>query len=289
MNTLATFTTLLLIGLASTNLFSEESVTYTGEKDITKLVVIFIREPFKDGEATSAYEKIHVFFIEEGKGLFVLKNKQITNLLENGNDISTTYDINNTQLYFAASDGIYSFNNQENKAEKYGTLTDNTVAVAKYWGTNDLYILTTDNVVYKVTEDGTKKEEITNVKDAQQIVLDSANNLYFVDSKKHVYVRLDVDGTVMSIIGLPANPNVQIMRAPEIIKEAVAVMGGKKNYFAFANGTSRADSILDKHPIFAVIVNETSALLYASQNNKIYEYVQDMLPIVYDSMQDDML
>ncbi|XP_028157643.1 uncharacterized protein LOC114350887, partial [Ostrinia furnacalis] len=215
----------LLIGLASTNLFSEESVTYTGEKDFTKLVVIFIREPFKDGEATSAYEKIHVFFIEEGKGLFVLKNKQITNLLENGNDISTTYDINNTQLYFAASDGIYSFNNQEKKAEKYGTLTDNTVAVAKYWGTNDLYILTTDNVVYKVTEDGTKKEEITNVKDAQQIVLDSANNLYFVDSKKHVYVRLDVDGTVMSIIGLPANPTVQIMRAPDIIKDAVASHG----------------------------------------------------------------
>ncbi|MBR0581409.1 hypothetical protein HF286_19770, partial [Bacillus altitudinis A23-8] len=67
------------------------------------------------------------------------------------------------EVYFAASDGIYRFNEQEKKAEKYGTVTDNTIAIAVINGTNDFYILTAENVVYKVTDDGTRKEEITNV------------------------------------------------------------------------------------------------------------------------------
>ncbi|XP_028166831.1 uncharacterized protein LOC114357426 [Ostrinia furnacalis] len=297
MNTLATFTALLLVGLASTkpttnddtlhiveDLFPEEFVIYTGEKDITKIVVPLNSINFddkEDVEETSDDENIYVFFIEEGKGLSVLKNKQATKLLENGNDISASSD-QSKEVYFAASDGIYRFNEQEKKAEKYGTVTDNTIAIAVINGTNDFYILTAENVVYKVTDDGTRKEEITNVKDAQQILLDSANNLYFVDNKKHVYVRLAEDGTVKSIKGLPAHPSdVQLLRPPFVVEEAVPVVAGKKTYLAYANGTSEfADIILDTKP--SAISFETTLLIFAGHNNKIYEY--NLLAIVLTEM-----
>ncbi|XP_063835347.1 uncharacterized protein LOC135084497 [Ostrinia nubilalis] len=189
MNTLATFTALLLVGLASTKpttnvhtldineaFFPEAFVIYRGEKDITNIVVPVNSINFDytvDEDAPIDLdeinlEDIYVFFIEEGKGLFVLQNKQATKLLENGNDISASSD-ESKEVYFAASDGIYRFNEQKKKAEKYGTVTDNTIAIAVINGTNDFYILTAENVVYKVTNDGTRKEEITNVKNAQQI------------------------------------------------------------------------------------------------------------------------
>ncbi|XP_063835415.1 uncharacterized protein LOC135084574 [Ostrinia nubilalis] len=293
MNTLATFTALLLVGLASTkpttnndslhiieDLFPEVFVIYTGEKDITKIVVPLNSINFddtEDVEVISNDENIHVFFIEEGKGLFVMKNKQVTKLLENGNDISASSD-QSKEVYFAASDGIYRFNEQEKKAEKYGTVTDNTIAIAVINGTNDFYILTAENVVYKVTDDGTRKEEITNIKDAQQIVLDSAENLYFVDNKKDVYVRLAEDGTVKSIKGLPAHPSdIQLLRPPFVVEEAVPVIAGKNTYLAYANGTSEfADIILDTKP--SAISLDTTLILFAGHNNKIYEY--NLLAIV---------
>ncbi|KAL0810309.1 hypothetical protein ABMA28_010468 [Loxostege sticticalis] len=287
MNTFVTFTALLLVGLASTapvnddilhidnELFPELFVIYTGENDITNLVVPvnslnFEDEPDDEEAFASATAGIYIFFVEENKGLFVLQNKTATKLLENGNDISAASD-DNKAVFFGASDGIYTFNAEKKTAEKYGTLTDNIINIAVANATNEIFILTADHIVYKVTEDGTNKEEVTEVEDAQQIVLDSSNNLYFVNSKKQVHVRLYEDGTVKKIKDLPAHPSsVKLLRPPIVIDDSVPVISGKKAFLAYSNGTAEfAEIILDTKPTAYSV--EPSLLVYAAHDKKIYE------------------
>ncbi|KAL0859778.1 hypothetical protein ABMA27_010134 [Loxostege sticticalis] len=282
MNTFGTFTALLLVGLATaapvndevfhltSDWFPDNFVVYTGENEITNIVVPVNTLNFKRDTVSAISDNIYIFFVEANKGIFLLKNKTATKLLDNGNYISAPRD-HSKDVFFAASDGIYTFNAEKKTAEKYGSLTDNIISIEVANKTNEIYILTVDHILYKVTEDGNHKEEITNVKDAQQIALDSFNNLYYVDSKKHMYARLQIGGAVKKVKNLPDDPTyIKLLRPPVVLNHLVPVIADEKG-FMVKDGTAEIPEIIFDIKPTAYSV-EASLILYLGHNNKIYEY-----------------
>ncbi|KAL0859779.1 hypothetical protein ABMA27_010135 [Loxostege sticticalis] len=250
--------------------YLEDLVVYTGENEITNIVVPLNSINFNDHTDLENFD-VYVFFVEADKGLYVLKNNVATKVLDNGKDVASSMD-DSTQVFIGATDGIYTFNAEKKTAEKYGTLTDNIKNILVTNGTDEIFILTEDKVFYKVTEEGTKKEEITNVKDAIQVVLDPLNNLYFVDSKKHVYVKSFEDGTVRKVKGVPANPKfVELLRPPAIVDDGVPFISGKKVYDVHANATAEFTGLVltSKPSAYAV---EATLVLYFAHDKKIYQY-----------------
>ncbi|XP_028166849.1 uncharacterized protein LOC114357437 [Ostrinia furnacalis] len=209
MNTQVAITILLLVGLVTAvhsssvnnDLNNEDAVVYPRKNYIMKIVV-----PLNSMTLNEDTDNKYLFYIDAQKGLYVEKNGEVTKLLTNVVDIAATMD-NSNKVYLAATDGIYTFKAKDRIAEKYGSLTDNVISIAVTSGTEEIYIITKEKVLYKVTDGGNSKVEIANVKDALGMALDGMNNLYFVDGKKQVFVR-STDGIVTKVKGLPENPTV---------------------------------------------------------------------------------
>ncbi|XP_028166840.1 uncharacterized protein LOC114357431 [Ostrinia furnacalis] len=265
--TLATITILLLVGLLTAecftvdkNWFNENSVVYTGENEITKISVPMIFNSMKNDGSFDLY----VFFIEAQKGLYVLKNQKVTKLFANGADVAES---SNGTVYLAATDGIYTFNAEKNTAEKYGSLTDNVISIAVANGTQEIYIITKDKVLFKVTDEGNSKVEITEVKDAVDMVFDLFSNLYFVDTKKQVFVRSH-DGNVTKVTGLPENPSVvKLFRGKSY---AAPIFVDDKVYVVNFDGTTEFHNTT--FSISPTAVSFETCLFHLARNKKIYKY-----------------
>lgn len=244
----------------NSELFIDEFVVYTSEHEIVSLTVplnaVNFDEDSDDSSSEDTNTDVTVFFVEadvndkgekDYKGLYSLKNGKATKVLETGTDASATND-DTSEVYLSAKDGIYVFDAKTNKAIKYGTVTDSLIGIVKTNGSDVLYVLTEDHDVYKVSEAGNKKEKLEEVKDAQQIVLDYSNNLYFYSKDKVPYVV--TESGVKKITGLAENPAyVQLIKPPFIIEDGAIFTSDDKVYIIYVNGTSEiTDFILQAKP-----------------------------------------
>ncbi|KAM3968654.1 uncharacterized protein ACR2FA_012516 isoform 1-T2 [Aphomia sociella] len=311
MNILAIFTTSLLIALASAapttdtsqesdktiitkDFFLDDLVKYTSQHDIIQIVVPLNALNFEDDDddfsTESDEESSVIFFVEadidnEGKkdykGLYVLKKGKATKLLENGRDAAAVND-DSKLVYFAASDGLYVYNAKENKAEKYGTLTDNIIGIAKENSTETLYIVTDNNELYKVTEEGTKKTKLDEAKNVQQIVLDYNENIYFYGEDKQAYV-INAEGA-KKIEGLPEKPSsVYLLKPPFVLEDSVPFVVDDKVYYVYANGTSELSEFeLQAKP--TAYGMEATLIEYFAYNKKIYEF--NILALILGQIKD---
>ncbi|KAJ8708117.1 hypothetical protein PYW08_010483 [Mythimna loreyi] len=262
--------------------FPDSLAVYTADHDIVKILTPLNALNFEDDtdeDTDEGSDSDTVTFIvladvqENGnkvdQGLYRLKNGQSTKLLDNGRDAAASNDDTKT-AYFAASDGIYSYNAAENKAEKYGTVTDDLISIAKVNGSDVIYALTAANVLLKVTEEGTKKEVVDKVVNAQEIILDYQNNLYYYTNDKTVYVL--VGDEVRKIEGLPANPSyLNIINPPFVIENGVPVIVDNKSYIVYENGTSETGDIefVVRPSAYSM---EATLIQYYGYNKKVYEY-----------------
>ncbi|XP_047037907.1 uncharacterized protein LOC124643097 [Helicoverpa zea] len=307
MKLLLFFTASLLAGLAysaptsnddddtlvvTADFFPESLAVYTAEHDIVKLLVPLNALNFEDDadeeEESSSDSDALVFFVQADKnengglvdqGLFVLKNGQATKLLDHGRDAAAANDDTKT-AYFAANDGIYAYNAKDNKAEKYGTVTDDLISIAKVNGSDILYILTADQVVYKVTEEGTKKEKLNQIVNAKELILDYQNNLYYYTNDNKVYVL--VGDEVKQISGLPENASsVNIINPPFVIENGVPVIVDNKAYVAYENGTSELAGFDFQIKPTAYAMEATLIQFYAYEK-KVYEY--NVLTILFSEL-----
>lgn len=263
--------------VVNSELFINDCVVYTSEHDIVALTVPLNLVNFGEDTDDSKID-ITLYFVEadvndkgkkDYKGLYSLKNGNATKVLETGTD-ATACDDGSKQVYFSAKDGIYVYDGKLNKLEKYGTITDSLMSIVKLKGSDVIYVLTEDHNVYTVTDGGNKKEKLHDVNDAQQIVLDYANTLYFYGKDKVPYV-VTTDGT-KKITGLPENPTyVQLIKPPFIIENGVVFASDDKVYTIYANGTCElTDFILHLKP--TAYAPEAAIIQYYSYNKKIYEY-----------------
>ncbi|CAB3254639.1 unnamed protein product [Arctia plantaginis] len=203
------------------------------------------------------------------QGLYIRKKGEVTKLLDNGRDAAAANDDTKT-AYFGAQDGIYAYNDKENKAEKYGTITDSIISIAKVNGSDIIYILTDDHILYKVTEAGTTKAKIEGAVNAQKIVLDYENNLYYYTDEKKVYVVGD-DG-IKQITGLPEDPSyIELLKPPFVLDNGVPVVVNDLAYIAYPNATSETSEFgFETKP--SAYAPEATLIQYYAYNKKIYEY-----------------
>ncbi|CAG4960850.1 unnamed protein product [Parnassius apollo] len=301
------FVLALLIGLASAapvsnekhgkfvvtrEFFPESLVVYSGEHEIVNIFVPL--NGLNYAEKPDDDRKIILFFVEadeddSGKridqGLYVLKDGVPKKLLDHGRDASAAND-DSQEVYFAAEDGIYLYNPEENSAEKYGTVSDSIIGIAKENNSDVIYILTEDFEVFRVSEAGEKKEKIEEIVGAQQIVLDYKNNLYFYDADKQPFVY-SKDG-VKKIEGTPEHAVKAHLLKPSLYTEdSVPFIVDGKIYILYADGSAQPFDIEiapDAQP--SAYSMETMLMQYYALDNKIYEF--DIMDIMIDGILNTM-
>lgn len=275
--------------------FIDEFKVYSAEHDIVQILVPLNALNFDDDEDDESgdddSEEAYIFFVEadvkdgvkEYKGVSVIKNKQAKKILETGTDAAAANDDTKT-AYFSATDGIYSYNVEKNTAEKYGTVTDNLISIAKVNGSDVIYVLNDKFELFKVTEEGTKKEKIDAVVGAQQIVLDYANNLYYYNADKQAFVYND-EG-VKKIEGLPDSPSyINLLKPPFVIEEGIPVVIDNSSYLIFVNGTSTITDFdfVVKPTAYAM---EATLIQYFAHDKNIYEY--NILAILFSTFLEEI-
>ncbi|XP_028040546.1 uncharacterized protein LOC114250751 [Bombyx mandarina] len=173
---------------------------------------------------------------KESMGIYAHKNGKVKKILEDGLAISD-WPLN-PRTYLGNKDGIYAYDKETEKLEKYGNLSDNVIGIVKENRTDDLYILTEDHVVYKVIEEGTKKIKVNEAEHAEQIALDWDDNLYYIGANNQPYVV--TSNGVKKIEGLPANPtSALISRPPITIEHGAWFISGQQPYIIYPNATSK--------------------------------------------------
>ncbi|XP_038217311.1 uncharacterized protein LOC119836128 [Zerene cesonia] len=307
---LKSFAAVLLLGLVygaptsddehltiTSEYYAESLVVYKGNHDIVSILVPLNSLNFDEDESSESDEsesEITVFFAEadideNGKrvdqGLYVLKNGKAKKILENGRDAAASGDSSKT-VYLAASDGIYVYNQEDNTAVKYGSVSDSIIGIAQEVESDVLYILTEDNTVYKVTDNGNNKAKIDDIVNAQQIVLDYSNNLYFYtpDKKVHVYTS----ESVKDIGGLPENPSkITLVKPPILLDSGIPVVVDTASYIIYENGTTEDYGIdFESNTVPTAYGMEAALIQYYAHNKKIYEY--NILAMVLGSILDEL-
>lgn len=270
--------------IISRDFYIKDFIKYSAEHDIVKVVIPLNSINFDESESSeensSEEADVLLFFVEADidengdrvyKGLYSLKDGKAKKVLENGRDIAASAD-DSKLVFFGASDGIYVYNSEDDSAVKYGSVEDDIVGIAKEKTGEVIYILTNDHIVYKVSENGTKKEKLEDVVNAKQIVLDFSDNLYFLSDDKVPHVR-NAEG-VKQIEGLPENSSyLQLVRPPFILDDGVLFVADKSVYIIYANGTSENSGFEIKSDARPSAYAPDGALIqFYAHDKKIYEY-----------------
>ncbi|CAG4960742.1 unnamed protein product [Parnassius apollo] len=263
--------------------YLKKFVIYNAKYDVVNILVPTNSLNFDDNDDEKNMENfaknIILFFVEADvdaagnrvdKGLYVYKNGEATKLLENGRDAAASSD-DSTDVFFGAKDGIYTYDNKENKAVKYGSVTDDIIAIAKENATDVIYYLNKDHELYKVTDNGQKSVKIDDVVGAQEIVLDPANNLYFVTEDKQVYV-VNENG-VKKITGLPEHPKSVKLIKPPVLEDGAVFLSDNAFYAIYSNGTSElTDFEITSEAKPSAYAMEATMVQFFAFHKKIYKY-----------------
>ncbi|XP_063370425.1 uncharacterized protein LOC134658701 [Cydia amplana] len=255
--------------------YPDSFAVYTGHYDIVDIVVPLNQINYSDDSNEITDETITIFFVEadvkddgtyDYKGLYTYKNGVAKKVLENGQ--CTTY-YKDKIVYFGASDGIYKYNEQDQTATKYGTVSDSVIRMAVDTEHANVYYLTSDYVLYKYDEGEKVATEVEAVKDARDIVLDFDGIMYFYDGSHQFYTY---NGQrVLKIEGLPAHSTkVTLIRSPYMCIQAFAVIDGRL-YKLNVDGTSEKTPVkFQSQP--TAYAPDTILYQYYAYKQKIYLY-----------------
>ncbi|XP_034837711.2 uncharacterized protein [Maniola hyperantus] len=278
-------------GFVTRDIYREEYVKYKADHDIVNMVLplnalisVVLSEARKSSDKTNP--SLVLFIVEADvqpdgsrvdRGLYILKlvdgEAEATKILDNGRDAATSGPgDNSTKAFFGAKDGLYVYNPETNSADKYGPITDSIIAIDMEKLGEVIYILTEDRDVYKVTDNGEKKEKLDDVVKPKQIVLDYQNNLYFFSDDKILYVRT-TDG-VKKIEGLPvATGSVILLKSPIFLENGALVIIDNKVYLIYSNRRSAFIGIeLQPKEMPTALAIEAFLFQYYAHDKKIYEY-----------------
>ncbi|XP_041972707.1 uncharacterized protein LOC121728599 [Aricia agestis] len=281
------------------NFYRSERIKYKSNHDIVSILVpfnslYFNRDVPSESNPKEKVMDLVLFFTEADvsedgiksyKGVSVMKKNKVTKLLENGKDMAASGD-NGKVVFIGASDGLYVYNDEQTAVEKFGSISDDVIGIAKQEYGDAIYILTAKKEVHKVTEKGNTKEKIDDIVDAEQIMLDYNNNLYFYSSDKQV--KICTTEGIKKVDGLPENPtNVQLIKPAFVMRDFVPVVVDDSVYIIYTNGTSAKAGIDFKEAKYrpTAYSMEGTIVQYYAYNKTIYEY--NMLDIVSGSGMDE--
>ncbi|XP_026484010.2 uncharacterized protein LOC113392023 [Vanessa tameamea] len=285
--------------LITKSMFPKEFIKYKAEHEIVNLLLPINSLNFDEDESSESSseeteKEILLFFVEADidsngnrvdQGLYVLKEGKATKLLDHGRDAAASGD-DSKLVFFGAKDGIYVYNNKNNSADKYGTVDDSIIGIAKEKTGDVIYILTENHELFKVSNAGTTKEKLDDVVNAKQIVLDYSDNIYFYSDDKQAYVRTADD--IKKIEGLPENPSsVTLIKPPFILENAVLFNVDNIVYIIYANGTSEHAGFEFKPKVKpSAYAPEAALLQYYAYDKNIYEY--NILTIIFGTVLEEL-
>ncbi|XP_063630428.1 uncharacterized protein LOC134801763 [Cydia splendana] len=270
--------------------YPDSFAVYTGHHDIVDIVVPLneINYSVESNEDTDV-TKLTMFFVEadvkddgtyDYKGLYTYKNGVAKKLLENGQ--CTTY-AKDKIVYFGASDGIYKYNEQDQTATKYGTVSDSVIRMAVDTEHANVYYLTSDYVLYKYNEGEKMATKVEAVKDARDMVIDWDGIMFYYDGNHQFYTY---NGQrVLKIDGLPAHPaKVALVRPPVLINQAFAVIDGRL-WVLNVDGTSEMSPVKFQS-LPTAYAPDTILYQYYAYKQKIYLY--DLATLCADKNFDEL-
>ncbi|CAG9572628.1 unnamed protein product [Danaus chrysippus] len=215
----------IMVPLTALTLESMKDIDFDSKPDMT---VFLVEADLKDGKRID-------------KGLYLYKNGEEKMVLPNGRAAAASFN-DEKIVYFGASDGLYVYNVDSKSADKYGNFSDSIIDIATNVDGKHIYILSEDHKLYNVTNEGADKELLQDVEDAQEIVLDYFENIYFYDSNKDVFIK-NADG-IIKVRGLPKGRKSLKFLGQDFLKvRYVILMTDNVLYVTFANGIAFTSSV----------------------------------------------
>ncbi|KAJ0170592.1 hypothetical protein K1T71_013963 [Dendrolimus kikuchii] len=272
---------IILENNTSTSMFHEQQIIFSAGFNISRILVPADGNKYLQPDTS---EIPSVFFtvvdpkLEGGSCIYVLEGFVSFEILEGGRDTTADYSFDNT-IYFGAKDGLYKYHPDSLSAKKYGLFRDDIIQLQKANGTDEIYILTADNKIYKIERNGTVKTRISDVVCATEFVLDTSNNLYYVSCDLKMLNIVRRDGAVINLANsiLIEVKDLVLLRPAFVMEESIPILGDGFLYIVNSNGScDKKDFYINDKP--SALSIDTALYVVAALKGKIYEFnVMDVL------------
>lgn len=268
----------------NTNLTEESKVygyhhIYTTKNEILNILIPRHFLTYAQNLGWAYDQKKVLFIIESNNGdanIISVYKGNVTKLIE-GNDVTET--IYGENIYIATNNGIQSY--KDDKTEKYGTLNDTFINIAFLYNT-DLYAIGGDKKLYRIVNNGTKKETVNEVIDAERMVVDKDNNIYYQNSNNEVFVYNYFEG-IRNVEGLPNNiTKLKVMKA--LRDDGGVFITTDKNLSCFINCnencTAKCDTKTETQFLTSFALARPSHWYLAVKNSVFeYDYLRTLGPV----------
>lgn len=173
-------------------------------------------------------------------------------------------------VYFGSRDGVYRYHRETLSAKKLGPFRDSIIQLQKANGTDKNYFLTEHNKLFELENEGTIRNEVKAVSCATQFVLDTSNNIYYVQCKTEIILILKHRSSVPKHV-LEDFFYITLLRPPFIMDESIPLIGDGTLHILYANGTCDSkDFFIEEKPTAYSV--DTALYMVVALDGKIYEY-----------------
>ncbi|KPJ16153.1 hypothetical protein RR48_01750 [Papilio machaon] len=273
--------------IITNDIYPEEYSIYTSKYEIVNIIVPLNQLNYGDNPGS----KYIFFFVEADqdefgtireKGLYIFKDGSPIKLLDNGRDVAAAADESNV-AFIAAGDGLYLYNNEMVSLYKYDSISESLIGIAKPTQSDIIYILTEDKEVFIVSGIDDRKEKVKEIINAEQIILDYNNNLYYLDANTQVYLYDFL--SVTKIEGLPDYAfSARLLKPPVTTQDFVPYVVDGELYCINAKGYAE---LFDKVEFAdngtpSAYAMEDGVVHYYAINKNIYEFdINDIMLKVF--------
>ncbi|CAG9790012.1 unnamed protein product [Diatraea saccharalis] len=256
-------------------MFRSDQIIFASDFNITRLLVPANGNKYVTTEMSdipSIFFTISDPKLEGGSCIYVLEGFAAYEVLEGGRDATADYTHDAT-IFFGTKEGIYKYYPDSLSAKKYGPFRDDIIQLQKANGTDAIYILNTENRIFKIQKNGTVRTRIRSITCASEFVLDTSNNIYYLACDDHMPHIVNADGSLISVTASVTEDfkEVKLLRPPFIMENGIPFFADGNLYILYANGTSeKKDFYLEEKPSAFSI--DAALYLVAAIDGKIYEF-----------------
>ncbi|XP_049881965.1 uncharacterized protein LOC126377989 [Pectinophora gossypiella] len=266
--------------ITSSSIFKVEQIVFSSNFNITRIYVPV------DGKYVHSNDIPSIFFtvsdpkLDGGSCVYVLEGFAAYEILEGGRDTTAGYGVDRS-VYIGAKDGMYRYDPDTLSAKRYGIFKDNIMLIQKANGTEAFYILTNENKLFKLENNGTVKTRIVPVDCAKDFVVDTSNNIYYIPCTDHLPKIVQANGTVLAINVFEDLRDIKLLRPAFVMEDCIPFFGDGWLYLLYSNGTGhRKDFAIKERPSAYSV--DAALYLVAALNGKIYEF--NVMEVLLKSM-----
>lgn len=267
--------------------FKKEQIIFSSNFNITRIIVpsdgssSFIHTANSGDNVPSIFFTISDPKLNGGTCIYVLEDFAAYEVLEGGRDTTTDYSQDRT-IYFGAKDGIYKYDHRSLSAKKYDVFSNDIIQIQKAKGLDRIYILTKTGQLLFIENNGTKSSKVSHVVCAKQFVLDTSNNLYYVQCGDQMIHIINSDGDKLNITAsvMEEFEEVMLLRPAFIMDQCIPFLGDGVLHILYANGVYEKRDF--KMPMSSIVSVDAAVYITAAFEGKIYEF--NVMEVLLESL-----